>query len=123
MKQSERNKSVLTNFALYHSGSNEALHDELLSSIDDYLEEDHVDGKPADDGLKMYVYVVDTENLKDDNQEKVFDKNTCTNADFIKIAIEQENEYTLAEFQQVFNNGDLYIDSDFTYIRFIEINE
>jgi hypothetical protein len=122
MKQSEKNKLVLTNFALYHSGSDEALHDELLSSIEDYIEEDHVDGKPADDGLKMYVYIVDKEGFKDENQEKIFADNNCSDVEFIQIAIEQKNEYPLADFQKQFNNGDIYIDSDFLCIRFIEIN-
>lgn len=119
MKQSEKNFALLENFAIYHSGSNEALYEELLQSITDYIEEDHVDGKPADEERQMRVYVVDIECF-DEGTKELFDNNKCSDQTFMQLAKEQFSIYTIPEFQKAFNEGEIYIDSDFMFVRYIE---
>lgn len=122
MKKSELNLHLLRNFALYHSGSNETLYDELIQSVHDYIEEDHVDGKPADREKELRVYIIDTESMDDDDKGfHSFNSNKCSDETFMDLAEEQGNVFTFPKFQEEFNSGEIYIDSDFTYIRFIEV--
>lgn len=67
MKQSERNLMVIENFILHLTHSNEGDHDadtstpytanELYQAAKDYIEEDHADGKPADEEVEKEYHI------------------------------------------------------------------
>jgi hypothetical protein len=54
--KSEENLAVINNFILYYTGDHPHSDcDNMYRAAKDYIEEDHVDGKPADNVTQIYV--------------------------------------------------------------------
>ena len=71
---------------------------------------------------EMRVYVVPFDKVDKILNEEIFDVNNINNEQFMEIAEKYGEVYTLNGFQNVWNNdSSICPQADYTYIRFIEV--